>query len=81
MSAVVDSSITSIFEDSMFKWPKYTNQSALAFHHYSLQREKNLLTDAVISSSDDKMYGNSSNPLPINHYIYTVNFSVFINLN
>lgn len=57
MSAVVDSSATfSGFEESMTKRPMYTDQhhSELVFHRYSLLREKNLLTDAVILSSDDK---------------------------
>lgn len=59
MSGAVDSSETfSGFEESMTKRPMYTDQqhAGLAFHRFSLLREKNLLTDAVILSNDDKRF-------------------------
>lgn len=57
MSVVIDSNVTfSGFEESMTKRPMYTDQhhSELVFYRYSLLREKNILTDAVLLSSDDK---------------------------
>lgn len=61
MSAAVDSSVTfSGFEESMTKRPTFDDHHrfAFAFHRFSLLREKNLLTDAVILSSDDKRWRN-----------------------
>lgn len=59
--AMVDSSEASppfdgFEESSIMKRPMYTDQhhSEYAFHRFSLLREKNILTDAVILSSDDK---------------------------
>lgn len=58
MSAVVDSSVTfSGFEKS--KRPTFTDHhhsSIYAFHRFSLLREKNIMTDAVISSIDKKRW-------------------------
>ncbi|XP_055296570.1 uncharacterized protein LOC129565580 [Sitodiplosis mosellana] len=64
MSAIVDSSVAfDGFEESMMKRPMYTDQhhSEFAFHRFSLLREKNILTDAVILSSDDKRFNVHSN--------------------
>ncbi|XP_031629439.1 uncharacterized protein LOC116344811 [Contarinia nasturtii] len=51
------------FEESMMKRPMYTDQHhcEIAFHRFSLLRAKNLLTDAVILSSDDKRFNVHSN--------------------
>lgn len=57
MRVAVDSSETfSGFEESMTKRPIHTDQhhSELAFHRFSLLREKQILTDAVIFSNDGK---------------------------
>lgn len=58
MSDKVDTSVPfdAFEEESMMKRPMYTDQhhSEFAFHRFSLLRAKNLLTDAVILSSDDK---------------------------
>lgn len=58
MSGMVDSSGTLDFEESMAKRPMYVDQhhSEFTFHRFSLLREKNILTDAVLQSSDDKRY-------------------------
>lgn len=63
MSAIVDSSVVfDGFEESMMKRPMYTDQHhfEFAFHRFSLLREKNILTDAVILSSDDKRCGTAT---------------------
>lgn len=80
MSAIIDSSVASrfeAFEESMMKRPMYKDQhhSEFAFHRFSLLREKNILTDAVIFSSDDKRCGNSSKPTGfIGYYIKQICF-------
>ncbi len=54
---VNNSSITfSGFEESITKSPMFTDQhcTAVAFHRFSLLRDKNILTDSVILSSDNK---------------------------
>lgn len=60
MCAAVDSSETfsGLFEESMTKRPIYTDHhhSEFAFHRYSLLRQKKILTDAVILSSDNKRF-------------------------
>lgn len=59
LSVAVDSSATfSNFEESMTKRPIYTDQhhSEFAFHRFLLLREKKLLTDAVILSSDGERF-------------------------
>lgn len=60
-SVVFDESLVG-FEESMMKRSIYTDQhhSEFAFHRFSLLREKNILTDAVILSSDDKRCANTS---------------------
>lgn len=58
MSAVVNNSSATFsgFEESMTKRPMFTDQHcyAVAFQRFLLLREKNVLTDSVILSSDKK---------------------------
>lgn len=65
MSAIVDSSVAfEGFEESMMKRPMYTDQhhSEFAFHRFSLLREKNIGTDTVLLSSDEKRCVSTSKP-------------------
>lgn len=96
MSAAVDSSETSPFdgfeESSLLKRTMYTDRhhAELTFHRFSLMREKNVVTDAVISSSDDKMYEQTplqKPPANFHYYILASKYCLhtyifhFINLN
>lgn len=96
MSAIVDSSVAfEGFEESMMKRPMYTDQhhSEFAFHRFSLLREKNIGTDAVLLSSDEKRCVSTSKPIG-NNFFFTFffgrlllyqahfpNFFFLINLN
>lgn len=55
--------IFSGFEESMTKRPMlpihHKHRSDVAFDRFSLLRDKNILTDAVILSSDNKRYSES----------------------